>query len=69
MRSPRVAEVHQANGMLTIQLDIDLAEALLRLRAHAYAAGRTVSAVAADVVNRRLYFDDSESGATRQDRS
>lgn len=48
--------------MITIQLGISLAEALLRLRAHAYATGRTVSA--ADVVNRRLYFDDSESGAT-----
>lgn len=62
------AEVHQATGMITIQLGINLAQALLRLRAHAYATGRTVSAVAADVVTRRLYFDDSESGATRQDR-
>jgi hypothetical protein len=63
------AEVHQATGMITIQLGVSLAEALLRLRAHAYATGRTVSAVAADVVNRRVYFDDSESGTTtRQDR-
>jgi hypothetical protein len=63
------AEVHQATGMITIQLSVSLAEALLRLRAHAYATGRTVSAVAADVVNRRVYFDDSESGATaRQER-
>lgn len=61
------AEVHQATGMITIQLGISLAEALLRLRAHAYARGRTVSAVAADVVNRRLYFDDSESGTTVPD--
>jgi hypothetical protein len=63
------AEVHQATGMITIQLGVNLAEALLRLRAHAYATGQTVSAVAADVVNRRLFFDDSESGTTRQDRS
>ncbi len=62
------AEVHQATGMITIQLGIGLAEALLRLRAHAYASGRTVSAIAAEVVSRRLVFDDSESGATtRQD--
>jgi hypothetical protein len=60
------AEVHQATGMITIQLGVSLAEALLRLRAHAYAAGRTVSAVAADVVNRRMFFDDSESGTTTQ---
>ncbi|WP_436498610.1 GAF and ANTAR domain-containing protein [Actinokineospora sp. HUAS TT18] len=55
------AEVHQATGMMTIQLGVPLAEALLRLRAHAYSSGRTVSAVAADVVNRRMSFDDSES--------
>jgi hypothetical protein len=63
------AEVHQATGMITIQLGIGLAEALLRLRAHAYASGRTVSDVAADVVNRRMYFDDSDPGTTtRQER-
>ncbi len=65
----RQAVVHQATGMMTIQLGIGLAEALLRLRAHAYAAGQTVSAVAAEVVDRRLSFDDSESGTIRQDRS
>jgi GAF domain-containing protein/ANTAR domain-containing protein len=54
------AEVHQATGMITIQLGISLAEALLRIRAHAYASGRTVSAVAADVVSRRLRFVDGE---------
>jgi len=58
------AEVHQATGMITIQLGISLAEALLKLRAHAYATGRTVSAIAADVVRRRMFFDDSESGGT-----
>lgn len=58
------AVVHQATGMITIQLGIGLAEALLRLRAHAYATGRKVSDIAADVVSRRLHFDDSESGAT-----
>jgi hypothetical protein len=44
--------------MITIQLGITLAEAPLRLRAHAYASGQTVSAIAADVVDRRLRFDD-----------
>jgi hypothetical protein len=60
------AEVHQATGMITIQLGVSLAEALLRLRAHAYAMGRTVSSIAADVVNHRLHFDHSESGTTTQ---
>jgi hypothetical protein len=63
------AVVHQATGMITIQLGVNLADALLRLRAHAYATGQTVSTVATDVVNRRLYFDDSDSGTTRQNRS
>jgi hypothetical protein len=63
------AEIHQATGMISIQLGVSLAEALLRLRAHAYAAERTVSTVAADVVSRRMSFDDSESGTTtRQER-
>lgn len=61
------AKVHQATGMITIQLGISLGEALLRLRVHAYATGQTVSAVAADVVHRRLYFDDSEPGTTEPD--
>jgi hypothetical protein len=60
------AEVHQATGMITIQLGINLDEALLRLRAHAYATGQTVSTVAADVVNRRLHFDDSDPDTTTQ---
>jgi hypothetical protein len=51
------AEVHQATGMITIQLGVSLAEALLRLRAHAYDSGQTVTEVAADVVSRRLRFD------------
>ncbi len=52
------AEVHQATGMISAQLGVSLAEALVRLRAHAYADGRPISQVAADVVARRLRFDD-----------
>ncbi|HEU5469522.1 MAG TPA: GAF and ANTAR domain-containing protein [Actinophytocola sp.] len=52
------AEVHQATGMITIQLGVSLTEALLRLRAYAYECGQTVTDVAADVVARRLRFDD-----------
>jgi hypothetical protein len=58
------AEVHQATGMITIQLGVSLTEALLRLRAHAYASGQTVTDVAAEVVSRRLRFDESESDST-----
>ncbi|WP_434446789.1 GAF and ANTAR domain-containing protein [Lentzea sp. E54] len=48
--------VHQATGMMSVQLDTDLGEAFLRLRAHAYLTGLRLSEVAADVVARRLRF-------------
>jgi hypothetical protein len=52
------AEVHQATGMISVQLGVPLAEALVRLRAHAYSRDRLIADVAADVVARRLRFDD-----------
>jgi GAF domain/ANTAR domain len=57
-----MARVHQATGMISVQLGVSLAEALLRLRAHAYGQDRPVADVAADVVGRRIRFDDSETG-------
>jgi hypothetical protein len=51
------AEVHQATGMLIVQLRIGAEEALVRLRAYAYVNGRTLTEVARDVVARRLHFD------------
>ncbi|MFJ4785580.1 ANTAR domain-containing protein [Streptomyces sp. NPDC088794] len=56
------AVVHQATGMISVQLDIPLAEALVRLRAFAYGSERLVGDVAEDVVARRLRFDDDGSG-------
>ena len=53
------AEVHQAVGMISVQLGVGLAEALVRLRAHAFGNDRPIAAVAADVVARRLRFDTS----------
>jgi hypothetical protein len=54
--------VHQATGMISVQLDVSLAEALVRLRAHAYASGRPLGEVAQDVVARRLRFSDDTTG-------
>ena len=51
---PEHAVVHQATGMLAAQLDIDLAEALARLRARAYADDRPLYDVSVDVVTRAL---------------
>jgi len=50
--------VHQATGMISVQLEVSLAEALVRLRAHAYANDRPLNEVAADVVARRLRLED-----------
>jgi hypothetical protein len=46
----RWAEVHQATGVVAVQLDTTLADALVRLRAHAYLTGRRLSEVAHDVL-------------------
>jgi hypothetical protein len=50
-------EVHQAQGMVMIQLGVGLAEALSRLRAHAYAQDRRLTEVAGDIVARRLTLE------------
>ncbi len=49
--------VHQAAGMIAVQVDIPVDDALLRLRAHAFSTGRPSSDVARDVVACKLRFD------------
>lgn len=51
-------EVHQATGMILIQLDVTADDALALLKAHAFVQGRAINEVASDVVNRRLDFRD-----------
>jgi len=50
-------EVSQATGVLVAQLEIEPAEALARLRAHAYATNRTATDVARDILDRRLRLE------------
>jgi hypothetical protein len=52
------AEIHQASGVVSIQLQIPVAEALVRIRAHAFAICSPVGVVAADIVARRLRLSD-----------
>lgn len=52
------APVHQASGMVSVQLGISVGEAGVRLRAHAFAADRPLAEVAADIVARRLRLDE-----------
>lgn len=58
----RHAVVHQATGMLSVQLALPLPQALIRLRAHAYSSGRALTDVAQDVVDRRLRLDPGTNG-------
>jgi hypothetical protein len=51
------AQVHQATGMIQIQLGVSTGTAFARLRAYAYADERPLGDVARDVVERRLRFD------------
>jgi hypothetical protein len=49
--------VHQASGMVSVQLDIAVGDALARVRAHAFATGRPIHDVAQDIVSRNLRLD------------
>jgi len=50
------AEIHQATGLVIVQLRISASDALARLRAHAFSEQRLLIDVARDVVAGRLYF-------------
>lgn len=54
--------VHQASGMVAAQLDVSVGQALIRLRAYAFANDRTLTLVAGDVVDLRLRFDAQDGG-------
>ena len=56
--------VHQASGMVAVQLDVSVGRALVRLRAYAFGNDLALSAVAEAVVARTLRFD---AGTGEQD--
>jgi transcriptional regulator with GAF, ATPase, and Fis domain len=49
--------VHQATGMIAVQLSVGVSDALARLRARAFVEERSINDVAADVIARRLRFE------------
>jgi hypothetical protein len=55
-RSTYHLEVHQATGMVQVQLDVTTDAAFALLRARAFASGRSLVEIATDVVERRLRF-------------
>jgi hypothetical protein len=54
------AELFQAQGMVMVMLGVSLAEALARMRAHAYAENRQLAEVATEIIARRLLFDPDQ---------
>jgi hypothetical protein len=58
--APHHPEVHQATGMMSVQMAVSVADALIRLRAYAYAHEMRLRDVAADVVGRRLRFNPGD---------
>ena len=52
---------HQAAGMVSAQLGVSVAQALVRLRSYAFAHQRLLPDVAADIVARRLRFDEQDA--------
>ena len=54
-------EVHQAQGMLTVQLGVALEDAMLRLRAHAFSHGLSLVAVARDVLDGTLVIERDQT--------
>jgi hypothetical protein len=56
----RFPEVHQATGMIIVQLGVTAEIAFARLRAHAFARNRPLRDVARDVVARRLRFNPDD---------
>jgi ANTAR domain-containing protein len=59
----REVQVHQATGMIAVQLSVNVETAFARLRGYAFAHERRLGDVARDVVERRLRF---EPGGTTQ---
>ena len=49
--------VHQASGMVAVQLNVSIAQAMIRLRGYSFSSDRPLTEVAGDVVARRLRFD------------
>ena len=59
------AAVHQATGMISVQAGRSLDEALVLLRAYAFAEDRPISTVATDVLAGRIRFDDARPATDR----
>lgn len=55
------AVVHNAAGMVTVQAGVSIEDALVRLRATAYALGRSIDDVAEDIAHGRLRLAEEDA--------
>ena len=65
-RTANTAAIHQATGIVAVQMSISVAAALSVLRARAYTQDRSLRAVADDIVARRLRLDDDHQDPHRE---
>jgi hypothetical protein len=56
---PHWAEIHQATGMVSVQLGVSLDEAFVRLRAHAFAESLPLRTVSREIVTHRLRLEEA----------
>jgi hypothetical protein len=54
------SDVHQATGFVAVDLGVSLEEALLRIRGHAFAHQTTLSAIAREILERRLRLENGK---------
>ncbi|HET7385573.1 MAG TPA: GAF and ANTAR domain-containing protein [Nocardioidaceae bacterium] len=53
-------EVYQAQGMVMVQLGVDIGEAMVRLRAYAYAHDRRIGELAREIVSGKLNLSNDD---------
>ena len=63
----RRVQIHQAAGMVMVQLGVSLGDAMLALRGAAYGSERPLLDVADDIVHRRLRLDGSPNGGVPEE--
>jgi GAF domain/ANTAR domain len=59
-------QIHVAAGMIAVQLGVTAAEALDRLRAYSFSQHRSITAIAAEVIERRVSFRDQRHDPTER---
>jgi AmiR/NasT family two-component response regulator len=52
------AAVHQASGMVSVQLGVSVEDALVAIRARAYQRGVSIGGLADDIVAQRVRLDE-----------